>query len=48
VTNALIGVTKGFEKILEIEGVGYRVVVEAKSSCFPWLCPSGASFDSDK
>ena len=28
--NAIIGVTKGFEKILEIEGVGYRVVVEGK------------------
>jgi large subunit ribosomal protein L6 len=28
--NALEGVTKGFEKILELEGVGYRVVVEGK------------------
>jgi large subunit ribosomal protein L6 len=28
--NALIGVTKGFEKILELEGVGYRVVIEGK------------------
>jgi large subunit ribosomal protein L6 len=28
--NAIEGVTKGFEKILEIEGVGYRVVLEGK------------------
>ena len=28
--NALIGVTQGFERILEIEGVGYRAVVEGK------------------
>lgn len=28
--NALEGVTKGFEKILELEGVGYRVSVEGK------------------
>lgn len=28
--NAIEGVTKGFEKILEIEGVGYRVAMEGK------------------
>lgn len=28
--SAIEGVTKGFEKILEIEGVGYRAVVEGK------------------
>lgn len=28
--NAIEGVTKGFEKILEIEGVGYRAVLEGK------------------
>lgn len=28
--NAVEGVTKGFEKILEIEGVGYRAVLEGK------------------
>lgn len=28
--NAIEGVTKGFEKILEIEGVGYRAVIEGK------------------
>ncbi len=28
--NAIEGVTKGFEKILEIEGVGYRVMIEGK------------------
>jgi large subunit ribosomal protein L6 len=29
-SNAVEGVTKGFEKILEIEGVGYRAVLEGK------------------
>lgn len=29
-TNAVEGVTKGFEKNLEIEGVGYRAVLEGK------------------
>lgn len=28
--NAIEGVTKGFERILEIEGVGYRAVIEDK------------------
>jgi large subunit ribosomal protein L6 len=28
--NAIEGVTKGFEKVLEIEGVGYRAVLEGK------------------
>ncbi len=28
--NAIEGVTKGFEKVLEIEGVGYRAVIEGK------------------
>jgi large subunit ribosomal protein L6 len=28
--NAVEGVTKGFEKILELEGVGYRVAIEGK------------------
>lgn len=28
--NAIIGVTTGFEKILEIEGVGYRAALEGK------------------
>ncbi len=28
--NAIEGVTKGFEKVLEIEGVGYRVLMEGK------------------
>ncbi len=28
--NAIEGVTKGFEKILEIEGVGYRATIEGK------------------
>lgn len=28
--NALEGVTKGFEKTLELEGVGYRVMMEGK------------------
>lgn len=29
--NALMGVTDGFEKVLEIEGVGFRAVVEGKN-----------------
>ena len=29
--NALVGVTQGFTKILEIEGVGYRAVMEGKT-----------------
>lgn len=28
--NAIEGVTKGFEKVLEIEGVGYRALLEGK------------------
>ena len=28
--NAIEGVTKGFEKVLEIEGVGYRALMEGK------------------
>lgn len=28
--NAIEGVTKGFEKVLELEGVGYRVAMEGK------------------
>lgn len=31
VSNAVEGVTKGFEKILEIEGVGYRASMEGKT-----------------
>ncbi len=30
VSNAIIGVTEGYTKILEIEGVGYRAVLEGK------------------
>jgi large subunit ribosomal protein L6 len=30
VTNAIIGVTEGYTKVLEIEGVGYRAVLEGK------------------
>jgi large subunit ribosomal protein L6 len=31
VKNAIIGVTDGFTKILEIEGVGYRAAIEGKT-----------------
>lgn len=29
--NAIIGVTKGFEKVLELEGVGYRTTLEGNT-----------------
>jgi large subunit ribosomal protein L6 len=31
IQNAIIGVTKGYEKVLEIEGVGYRAAIEGNT-----------------
>lgn len=31
ISNMIVGVTQGFEKTLELQGVGYRVALEAKS-----------------
>ena len=31
ISNAILGVTKGFEKILEIEGIGYRAELKDKN-----------------
>ena len=42
--NAVEGVTKGFTKKLEIEGVGYRAALEGKDSCFISGMPSRSAF----
>ena len=46
VRNAIEGVTIGFTKVLEIEGVGYRAAIEGKELVLvPWLCIAGAGAD---
>jgi large subunit ribosomal protein L6 len=34
VNNAVLGVTKGYEKLLEIEGIGYRAVMDGANIIF--------------
>ena len=53
--NMIVGVSKGFERILEIEGVGYRAEVDGKNLIInagfshPMIVepPEGISFDVD-
>lgn len=54
--NCIVGVTKGFEKQLEIQGVGYRATVDGKnlvlnlgySHPVPFLMPEGVSVKVEK
>lgn len=56
VRNAIAGVTNGFTKVLEIEGVGYRAVVEGKklilhlgyANPIPFPLPSGVDVKAEK
>ncbi len=42
ITNMITGVTEGYEKKLEINGVGYRAAEKRKRNHFqPWLLSSG-------
>ena len=44
--NMVEGVTKGYPKALEIQGVGYKAELKGKTSCLGWLCQSGHAGDS--
>ncbi|MBI5732834.1 50S ribosomal protein L6 [Candidatus Jorgensenbacteria bacterium] len=56
VNNAILGLTKGYEKILVLEGIGYRVVKEGNdlalnlgfSHPIRYTTPPGISFDIEK
>lgn len=56
INNAIDGVTKGFFKKLEIQGVGYRVELQGRALKFAlgfshpvnFLAPEGISFEIDK
>lgn len=37
--NMVEGVTNGFSKTLEIQGVGYRAAKQGKTSTSPWVSP---------
>jgi len=55
INNMVVGVSKGFEKVLEIEGVGYRAELDGKNLIInvgfshPVVVepPEGISFDAD-
>lgn len=55
INNMVVGVSSGFEKILEVEGVGYRAEMQGKdlmlyvgySHPVPVVPPEGISFDAD-
>lgn len=56
INNAILGVTKGFSKQLDIQGVGYRVQIQGKNLEFTlgyshpvkFPAPSGITFEIDK
>ncbi len=56
INNMVIGVTKGFSKDLEIQGVGYRVALKGKNLDFAlgfshpveFKAPEGITFEIDK
>ena len=42
INNMIHGVTEGYEKVLEVNGVGYRAAKQGKKTgSQPWLLPSG-------